>query len=67
MKTLHQITIAFWKFTTYTLYFTMEEEFKKELTTLWERGGAKFNHFEFVTQEQCNKLIEDTPKKYEKK
>ena len=45
----------------------MEEEFKKGLTTLWERGGVKFNHFEFVTQEQCNKIIEDTPKKYEKK
>ena len=45
----------------------MEEEFKKELTTLWERGGVKFNHFEFVTQEQCNKIIEETPKKYEKK
>ena len=44
----------------------MEEEFKKELTTLWERGGVKFNHFEFVTQEQCNKIIEETPKKYEK-
>ena len=45
----------------------MEEEFKKELTTLWERGGVKFNHFEFVIQEQCNKIIEETPKKYEKK
>ena len=45
----------------------MEEEFKKELTTLWERGGVKFNHFEHVTQEQCNKIIEETPKKYEKK
>ena len=44
----------------------MEEEFKKALTNLWERGGVKFNHFEFVTQEQCNKIIEETPKKYEK-
>ena len=45
----------------------MEEEFMKELTTLWERGSVKFIHFEFVTQEQCNKITEETPKKYEKK
>ena len=30
-------------------------------------GGIEFNHFEFVTQQQCDKIIQDTPKKYEKK
>ena len=45
----------------------MAEEIKKQLTTMWEKVGIKFNHFEFVTQQQCDKIIQDTPKKYEKK
>ena len=45
----------------------MAEEIKKQLTTMWEKGGIEFNHFEFVTQQQCDKIIQDTPKKYEKK
>ena len=31
------------------------------------KGGIEFNHFEFVTQQQCDKIIQGTPKKYEKK
>ena len=34
---------------------------------MWEKQGIEFNHFEFVTQQQCDKIIWDTPKKYEKK
>ena len=45
----------------------MAEEIKKQLATTWEKGGIEFNHFEFVTQQQCDKIIQDTPKKYEKK
>ena len=45
----------------------MTEEIKKQLTTMWEKGGIEFNHFEFVTQQQCDKIIQDTPKKYKKK
>ena len=46
----------------------MAEEIKKQLTTMWENGGGvEFNHFEFVTQQQCDKIIQDTPKKYKKK
>ena len=29
----------------------MAEEIKKQPTTMWERGGIEFNHFEFVTQQ----------------
>ena len=45
----------------------MAEEIKKQLTNMWEKGEVEFNHFEFVTQQQCDKIIQDTPKKYEKK
>ena len=46
----------------------MAEEIKKQLTAMWEKGGGiEFNRFEFVTQQQCEKIIQDTPKKYEKK
>ena len=45
----------------------MAEEIKKQLTTMWVKGGIEFNHFEFVTQQQCDRIIQDTPKKYEEK
>ena len=45
----------------------MAEEIKKQLTTMWEKGGIEFNHFEFVIQQQCDKIIQDTAKKYQKK
>ena len=52
----------------FSLNLTMAEEIKKQLATMWERGGGiEFNHFKFVSQQQCDKIIQDTPKKYEKK
>ena len=46
----------------------MAEEIKKQLTTMWGKGGGiEFNHFEFVPQQQCDKLIQETPRKCEKK
>ena len=45
----------------------MAEEIKKQLTTMWVKRGIEFNHFEFVSQQQCDKIIQDTPKKYGKK
>ena len=58
------LDITFWIF---TLNLTMAEEINKQLATLWEKGGIEFSHFEFVTQQQCDKKIHDTPKKYEEK
>ena len=31
------------------------------------KGGIEFNHFEFVTQQQWDKIIQDTSKKHEEK
>ena len=44
--------ISFWIF---SLNLTMAEEIKKQLTTMWEKGGIEFNHFESVSQQQCDK------------
>ena len=56
--------ISLW---TLSLNLTMAEEIKKQLTTMWEKGGIEFNNFEFVTWQQCDKIMQNTPKKYEKK
>ena len=45
----------------------MTEEIKKQLTTMWEKGGIEFNHFEFVTQQQCDKIIQIHPRNTRKK
>ena len=45
----------------------MAKDIKKELSQLWHKEPIQFHHFEFVTEEQINKIINDIPKKYEKK
>ena len=45
----------------------MPKEIKKQLTDLWAKERIQFHHFEFVTQDQIDKIINDTPRKYEKK
>ena len=45
----------------------MAKDIKKELSQLWRKEPIQFHHFEFVTEEQINKIINDIPKKYEKK
>ena len=45
----------------------MAEEIKKQLTTMWEKGGIEFNNFEFVTQQQRDKIMQNTPKNMRKK
>ena len=45
----------------------MEKEILKQLTDLWGKKPIPFHHFEFVTQDQLEKIINDTPRKYEKK
>ena len=45
----------------------MATEIKKQLTDIWAKEPIQFHHFEFVTQDQIDKIIHDTPKKYEKK
>ena len=45
----------------------MVKDIKKELSQLWCKEPIQFHHFEFVTEEQINKIIHDIPKKYEKK
>ena len=67
LKNLHWIIITFWKFTTYTLYFTMEEEFKKDLTTLWERGGVKFNNLNLSHKNNVTRLLKIPPRNTKRK
>ena len=45
----------------------MAKDIKKELSQLWRKEPIQFHHFEFFTEEQINKIINDIPKKYEKK
>ena len=45
----------------------MEKENKKQLSDLWGKQHIQFHHFEFVTQDQPEKIINDTPRKYKKK
>ena len=45
----------------------MAKDIKKELSQLWHKEPIQFYDFEFVTEEQINKIINDIPKKYEKK
>ena len=45
----------------------MAKDIKKELSQLWGKESIQFHHFEFVTEEQINKIINAIPKKYEKK
>ena len=45
----------------------MAKEIKKQLTKIWRKEPIQFHHFEFVTQDQIDKIINDNPKKYEKK
>ena len=40
---------------------------KEQLTGLWGKEPIQFHHFEFVTQDQVEKIINETPRKYEKK
>ena len=42
----------------------MATEIKKQLTDIW--GKEEFHHFEFVNQDQIDKITHDMPKKYEK-
>ena len=44
----------------------MATEIKKQLTDLWGKEPIQFHHFEFVTQDQIDKVLNDIPKKYEK-
>ena len=41
----------------------MATEIKKQLTDIWGKEPIEFHHFEFVTQDQIDKIIHDTPKK----
>ena len=45
----------------------MAKDIKKEFSDLWGKEPIQFHHFEFITKEQINKIINDIPKKYEKK
>ena len=45
----------------------MAKEIKKQLTELWGKEPMRFHHFEFVTQDQVEKIINDTPRNMEKK
>ena len=45
----------------------MAKEIFKKLTDLWAKEPIQLHHFEFVTQDQIDKIINDTPRKYEKK
>ena len=45
----------------------MAKEIKKQLSDLWGKAPKQLHHFEFVTEDQINKIINDTPKKYQKK
>ena len=45
----------------------MATEIKKQLTDLWGKEPIQFHHFEFVTQDQIDKILNAIPKKYEKK
>ena len=45
----------------------MAKDIKKELSQLLGKEPIQFHHFEFITEEQINKIINDIPKKYEKK
>ena len=45
----------------------MAKDIRKELSQLWHNEPIQFHHFEFVTEEQINKIINDIPKKYEEK
>ena len=42
----------------------MAKDIKKSSVSM---EPIQFHHFEFVTEEQINKIIHDIPKKYEKK
>ena len=44
----------------------MAQEIKKQLSDLWGKEPVQFHHFEFVTQDQLEKILNDTPRKYEK-
>ena len=45
----------------------MATEILKQLTDLWGKEPIQFSHFEFVAQDQIDKILNDIPKKYEKK
>ena len=45
----------------------MAKEIKKQLSDLWGKKPIQLHHFEFVTEDQINKIINDTPKKISKK
>ena len=39
----------------------------KKTTDIWGKEPIEFHHFKFVTQDQIDKIIHDTPKNYENK
>ena len=41
----------------------MAKEIKKQLSELWGTDPIQFHYFEFVTEDQINKIINDKPKK----
>ena len=45
----------------------MAKDIKKQLSDLWGKEPIQLHHFEFITEDQINKIINDIPKKYEKK
>ena len=45
----------------------MAKDIKKQLSDLWGKEPIQFHYFEFITEDQINKIINDIPKKYEKK
>ena len=45
----------------------MVKDIKKQLSELWDKEPIQFHHFEFITEDKINKIINDIPKKYEKK
>ena len=45
----------------------MAQEIKKQLSDLWGKEPIQFHHFEFVTQDKLEKILNDIPRKYEKK
>ena len=45
----------------------MAKDIKKELSQLWCKEPIQFHQFEFVTEEQINKIINDIPRNMRKK